>query len=175
MNQVPYKIKKMKKYLLPLTAISALLLQACGQSKPLEDRKLQQYDLTITMPQTSDTLEFQDFHASGTDTELSDYDFYIGDARVSMAEITAAAYPTDTAMLKEAVTKSADFIEMIEMKQLKNGAFGAIFKMVGSDGSTIKNYLFYFKKGNRYFKMEPIFNTELRELDQQMAAFESLK
>ncbi len=165
----------MKKYLLHLTVIASLLLQACGQSKPLEEKKLKQYDLTITMPQTNDTLEFQDFHASGTDTELSDYDFRISEARVSVAEITEAAFPTDTSMLKEAVTKSADFIEMIEMKQLKNGAFGAIFKMVGSDGSTIKNYLFYFKKGNRYFKMEPIFNTELNELDQQMAAFESLK
>lgn len=165
----------MKKYLLHLTVVTALLLQACGQSKPLEEKKLEKYDLTITMPQTSETPEFQDFQASGTATELSDYDFHISDARVSIAEITAAAYPADTGMLKEAVTKSEDFIEMIEMKQLKNGAFGAIFKMKGSDGSTIKNYLFYFKKGDRYFKMEPIFNSELRELDQQIAAFESLK
>jgi hypothetical protein len=47
--------------------------------------------------------------------------------------------------------------------------------MKGSNGSPIKNFLFYFKKGNRYFKIEPIFNTELKELDKQLAAFQSLK
>ncbi|RQO30154.1 hypothetical protein DBR32_11250 [Taibaiella sp. KBW10] len=165
----------MKKIFLQLTAIAVLLLQACGQSKPLEEKKLEKYDLTITMPKTDEVPEFQDFKASETDTELSDYDFHISDARVSLTEISASSYPTDTTMLKKAVTGSADFMELIETKQLKNGAFGTIFKMKGSSGAPVKNYLFYFKKGNRFFKMEPIFNNDLKELDLQLAAFESLK
>ena len=165
----------MKKYLLHLTAIAALMLQACGQSKPLEEKKLEKYDLTITMPKTDEVPEFNDFSASETDTELSDYDFHISDARVGITEIRESAYPADTTMLKEAVTKSEDFIELLETKQLTNGVFGVIFKMKGSDGTPIKNYLFYFKKGNRFFKMEPIFNSELHEMDKQIAAFQSLK
>lgn len=165
----------MKKHFLHLTAIAALLLQACGQSQPLEEKKLEKYDLTITMPKTNEVPEFQDLHASETDTELSDYDFHISDARVGLTEIKESAYPQDTTMLKQAVTGSEDFIELIETKQLTNGAFGVIFKMKGSNGSPIKNYLFYFKKGNRYFKIEPIFNTELKEMDAQLAAFQSLK
>jgi hypothetical protein len=165
----------MKKYLLQLTAVATLLFQACGQSKPLEEKKLEKYDLTITMPKTEEVPEFQDYGASETDTELSDYDFHISDARISLTEIKESAYPGDTTTLKQAVTASEDFIELIETKQLTNGAFGVIFKMKGSNGSPIKNFLFYFKKGNRYFKMEPIFNTELKELDKQLAAFQSLK
>ena len=163
----------MNKRILQLTAIAALLLQACGQSKPLEEKKLEKHDLTITMPQTNEVPEFQEYQYS--ETELSEYDFHISDARVEFIEIRESVYPTDTTMLKKAVTGSADFIEMLETKQLKNGAFVATFKMKGSDGSTIKNFLFYFKKGNRYFKIEPVFNTELKEMDKQLAAFESLK
>ncbi|WP_222165474.1 hypothetical protein [Edaphocola aurantiacus] len=165
----------MKKYLLHVTVIAALAFQSCSQSQPLVETKLEKYDLTITMPKSTKVPEFQDFSASETDTELSDYDFNISEARVGLTEIRESAYPNDTTMLKQAVTGSEDFIEMIETKQLTNGAFGVIFKMKGSNGSPIKNYLFYFKKGNRYFKMEPIFNTDLEELDKQLAAFQSLK
>lgn len=165
----------MKKLLLQLSVIAVLFLQACGQSQPLEDTKLEKYDLTITAPKLSIAPDFTDFKPTETDTEFSRYDFHISDARVNVIEIAASAYPTDTTMLKKAVTGSEDFIEMIETKQLANGAFGTIFKMKGSSGAPIKNYLFYFKKGNRYFKMEPVFNTELEELDKQLAAFASLK
>jgi len=165
----------MKKILLQLTIIAALFLQACN-NKPLEDTKLEKYDLTITSPKLDAPPEFTDFKPTETDTEFSRYDFNMGgSARVNVIEIAANAYPTDTAMLKEAVSKSADFIELIETRQLKNGAFGVVYKMTGSGGGPIKYYNFYFKKGNRYFKMEPVFNSELNDLDQQIAAYESLK
>lgn len=164
----------MKNIFLQLTVIGTLLLQACGQ--PLEATKLEKYDLTITSPKLDKAPEFTDFSPSETDTEISDYDFNMGGrARVSFKEIKAAAYPTDTTMLKQAVSGSEDFIELLETKQLANGAFGTVYKMKGSDGSTIKHYNFYFKKGNRYFKMEPVFNSELKDLDKQIAAYESLK
>ncbi|OJV54155.1 MAG: hypothetical protein BGO31_12425 [Bacteroidetes bacterium 43-16] len=165
----------MKKILLQLTLIAALFLQAC-QSKPLEDTKLEQYDLTITSPKLDAPPEFTNLKFDETDTELSRYDFNMGgNARVNVIEIAAAAFPTDTTMLKSAVSGSEDFIELLDTKQLANGAFGVIYKMKGSSGATIKNYNFYFKKGNRFFKMEPVFNSELNDLDQQLAAFESLK
>ncbi len=165
----------MKKILLQLTLIAALFLQACN-NKPLEETKLEKYDLTITSPKLDAPPEYTDYNPSETDTEIADYDFNMGGhARVSFKEIKESAYPKDTAMLKEAITKSEDFVELIETKQLKNGAFGIIYKMKGSSGATIKHYNFYFKKGNRYFKMEPVFNSELNDLDQQIAAYESLK
>ena len=165
----------MKKILLQLTLIAALFLQACN-NKPLEETKLEKYDLTITSPKLDAPPEYTDYNPSETDTEIADYDFNMGgNARVSFKEIKAAAFPTDTAMLKEAVTKSENFLELIETKQLKNGAFGIVYKMTGSGGGPVKHYNFYFKKGNRYFKIEPVFNSELNDLDQQIAAFESLK
>lgn len=165
----------MKKIFFQLAAIAVLFLQACNQ-KPLEETKLEKYDLTITSPKLDNAPEFTDFSPSETDSELSDYDFNMGgNARVSFKEIKASAYPEDTTTLKEAVTKSPEFIELIETKKLANGAFGSIFKMKGSDGSTIKHYIFYFKKGDRYFKMEPVFNSELKDLDKQIEAYASLK
>ncbi len=164
----------MKKIILQLTIIVSLFVQACSQ--PLEETRLEKYDITITAPKLKSAPEFTDLKVSETDTELSSYDFYIGNrARVDVKEITASVYPADTSMLKEAVTGSEDFVELIETKQLSNGAFGIIFKMKGSSGTTIKHYIFYFKKGNRFFKMEPVFNSELGDLDKQLAAFGSMK
>lgn len=164
----------MKKILLQLGVVSTLLMQACSQ--PVEDTKLEKYDLTITSAKLDNAPEFTDLKTSDTDTEFSRYDFNIGGhARVNVIEISASAYPTDTGMLNKALSGSEDFIQMIESKQLANGAFGSIYKMKGSNGDPIKNYAFYYKKGNRFFKMEPVFNTDLNDLDKQLSAFGSLK
>jgi len=164
----------MKKQLLPLTLVALLFFQACSQ--PLKETKLEKYDITITMPEPPAAPEYQDLKVSETDTELSDYDFNIGGhARVTVTEIAASAYPGDINTLKKVVAESSDFVELTDTKQLPNGAFGVIFKMKGSSGDVIKNYLFYFKKGSRFFKMQPIFNSELKDLDKQLAAFGSMK
>jgi len=166
----------MKKRILQLAVIvAALVFQSC--SKPAEETKLEKYDLTFTSTKLSDVPEFTDTKVTETDTDLSNYDFNIGGhARVTVGEIAESVYPASLDMLKKAVSESPDFIELIEAKTLKNGAFGVIFKHKGSDGtSTIKNYRFYFKKGNRFFKMQPVFNNDLNDLDKQLAAFETLK
>ncbi|MCP9750571.1 hypothetical protein [Ferruginibacter sp. HRS2-29] len=166
----------MKKRFLQLSVIvAALVFQSC--SKPTAETKLDKYDLTFTSVQLSDVPEFMDTKVSETDTDLSNYDFNIGGhARVTIGEITESVYPVNLDMLKKAITESPDFVELIDAKQLKNGAFGVIFKEKGSDGtSIIKDYRFYFKKGNRFFKMRPVFNSELKDLDKQIAAYESLK
>lgn len=164
----------MKKILLQISVVATLLLQACSQ--PVEDTKLEKYDLMITSAKLDKAPEYTDLKVSDTDTELSRYDFNIGgNARVNVLEITESAYPTDTGMLNKAISGSEDFIAMIESKKLANGAFGTIYKMKGSNGDPIKNYAFYYKKGNRFFKMEPVFNSELNDLDKQLAAFGSLK
>lgn len=166
--------KQMKKILLQVSVIAALLFQSCSQ--PVEETKLEKYDLTMTSAKLDAAPEFTDLKASDTDTELSRYDFNIGGhARVNIIEIAGSAYPSDTGMLNKAISASGDFIGMIESKQLANGAFGTIYKMKGSNGDPIKNYAFYYKKGNRFFKMEPVFNSDLNDLDKQLAAFGSLK
>lgn len=165
----------MKKLLLPITVVALLLFQSCG--KPAEETKLEKYDLTFTSPKLDAAPEFIDLKTSDSDTEFSEYDFNMGGtARVTISEIAESVYPSDVEMLKKAVTEGEDFVEMIEEKKLSNGAFGIIYKRKGSDEkSIIKDYTFYFKKGNRFFKMRPIFNSELRDLDKQLAAYESLK
>lgn len=166
----------MKKRILQLSVIvAALVFQSC--STPQAETKLEKYDLTFTSAKLSDVPEFTDTKVTETDTDLSNYDFNIGGhARVTIGEITEAVFPANVDMLKKAISESPDFIELIETKTLKNGAFGVIFKHKGSDGkSTISNYRFYFKKGNRFFKMEPVFNNDLTDLDKQISAFESLK
>lgn len=164
----------MKKVFLQVTVLALLLLQAC--SKPMEETKLEKYDITMTTPKLDAAPEYTDLKVTETDTEWSRYDFNIGGkARVNVIEIAPAVYPADINMLKTAVSGSEGFIELIEAKQLSNGAFGVIYKMKGSDGSPIKNYAFYYKKGNRYFKMEPVFNSDLTDLDKQLAAYESMK
>lgn len=164
----------MKKILLQTSIVAALFLQSCSQ--PVEDTKLEKYDLTLTSAKLDKAPEYTDLKVSETDTELSRYDFNIGGhARVNVLEITESVYPTDTGMLNKAISGSEDFIGMIESKQLANGAFGTIYKMKGSNGDPIKNYAFYYKKGNRFFKMEPVFNTDLNDLDKQLSAFGSLK
>lgn len=165
----------MKRLILPITLLMLVLLQSC--SKPKEETKLEKYGITLTSPKLNEAPEYTDLKVSETDTELSRYDFNMGGhARVNVIEITPSVYPADVDMLKKAVSESEDFVEMIDTKKLSNGAFGVIYKEKGSDGkSIIKNYVFYFKKGDRYFRMEPVFNSELKDLDSQVAAWESMK
>jgi len=167
------KQTNMKKQLLSLIIILMVVLQSC--SKPAEDVKLEKYDLTITVPKLSKQPEFTDLKLSERDTELSRYDFNVGKPRINIIEIVPGVYPTDINMLKKVIATDEDFVEITDTKELKNGAFGVIFKKKGSSGTVIKEYLFYFKKGTRYFKMEPVFNSELKGLDDQISAYESLK
>ena len=165
----------MKKQLLQFAVVLTLMLQACN--KPAQEVKLEKYNITLTTPKLDAPPEYTDLKVSETDTKLSDYDFNIGGrARVSFAEITESIYPGDLASLKKAATASEGFVELIEEKQLPNGVFGLIFKMKGSDQkSIIKHYAFYYKKGTRFFKIEPVFNSELNDLDKQLAAFATIK
>lgn len=164
----------MKKQLLRLAIILFVACQSCS-SKPAEDVKLEKYDLTITVPKLSSPPDFTDTKFSETDTDWSNYDFNVNKGRITVGEIAESVYPANADLLKKAISADPDFIELTDTKQLKNGAFGVIFKKKGSNGSPIKYYLFYFKKGTRYFKMQPVFNSELKGLDEQVAAFESLK
>lgn len=166
----------MKNQLLQLAIILVFLFQSCG-SKPLEQTKLEKYDITFSSPKLDKAPEYTDLHPSDGDTKFSDYDFNMGgSARITFSEISGNIFPTDTAMLKKGVTQSKDFVELIDTKQFANGAFGIIFRQKGSNGtSIIKYYIFYFKKGNRFFRIEPLFNNDLEDLDEQLAAFESMK
>ncbi len=163
----------MKRQFLKLAVGFALLLQACGGAAPKEV-KLEKMGLTITAD-VKDVPEYTNTKVSDTDTELANYDFNIGgDARVNVIEITESVFPTDIDMLKKALTADPDFISVTEEKKFSNGAFGVIYKEKGST-KEIMDYKFYFKKGNRYFRVIPVFNNDLTDLDKQEAAIESLK
>ncbi len=150
----------MKKILLQLSALAIIFIQSCNT--PLVENKLENYDVTFTSPELSNTPEFVDLKVDDADTEFSSYDFNIGGhARIDFKEVAGSVYPSSLDMLKTAITQSEDFVELIDTKQLSNGAFGIIFKMKGSSGAVIKNYIFYYKKGNRYFKITPVFYTDL--------------
>jgi len=166
-------MKKTKlKLLLAFIVTTSLFFTSCG--KEMEEITLEKYNLTLTVPKLEKAPEFQNLKFASYDTELSEYDFYIS-KRVTITEIVEKVFPTDIKMLKEVISSDDRFIGIIEEKELANKAFGIIFKQKASSGKEIKNYLFYFQKDGRYFKMEPVFNNDLKDLDIQLTAFEGMK
>lgn len=164
----------MKKQLVLFAVLLLMICQSC--KKKLQDITLEKYGITITIPETQGrSPEFLNLKSDENDKTLSSYDFNIDKARVNVFEIVESIYPSDTTMLKKVAAGSENFLSLIETKKLSNGAFGIIFNMKGSSGKDIKNYLFYFKKGERYFRIEPLFNNKLDQLDLQLAAIESMK
>ena len=147
-------------------------LTACGPGT--EEITLEEYNITLTVPKSDSKLEFKNLKIADYDTDLSRYDFYIA-KRVTITEIVKKVFPDNLTMLKTAVSGDENFIDFIETKEFSNGVFGAIFKKKGSSGKEIKDYLFYYQKDGRYFKMRPVFNNDLKELDAQLAAYESIK
>lgn len=158
--------------LLALLIVFPLLLTSCGVET--EEITLEKYNLTLTVPKLKVAPEYKNLKITDRDTKLSRYDFNIG-KRINIVEIEQRIFPEDLNMLKNVLKEDDSFIEMIETKEFPNKAFGAIFKKKSSSGKEMKYYLFYFEKDGRYFRMEPVFNNDLKELDVQLAAYESLK
>lgn len=53
---------------------------------------------------------------------------------------------------------------------MANGSFGAIYET-----NNAKKFLFYFKKGNRCYRITPIFNNDGKHFEQAIEAIASLK
>lgn len=151
---------------------ASMLITSCGAGT--EEITLEKYNITMTIPKSESKPKYQNLKIADYDTALSRYDFYIA-KRVSITEIVEKIFPNSLAMLKEALSTDKSFVEILETKEFPNGVFGVIFKKKGSNGKEIKDYLFYYQKDRRYFKITPVFNSKLDELDAQLAAYESIK
>ena len=165
---------KIRRFLSLLTGIIAVSLTVFSCGPEMEELTLEKYNLTMTAPKLSVAPEYTNLKITERDTELSRYDFNIG-RRVNVIEVKKSIFPDNLAMLKDAISADEKFVEVLETKEFPNGVFGATFKKKGSSGKEIKYYLFYYQKEGRYFKMEPVFNSDLEDLDLQLSAFESLK
>ncbi|WP_420571159.1 hypothetical protein [Kordia sp.] len=163
-----------RRFLLLITSMITLsvFMTSCGPGT--EEITLEKYNITMTVPKSESKLEYKNLKLTERDTKLSRYDFYIG-KRVNVIEIKKSIFPDNLAMLKKVIASDENITEVLETKEFSNGAFGAIFKKKGSSGKEIKYYLFYYQKDGKYFKIEPVFNSDLKELDAQLAAFESMK
>ena len=64
----------------------------------------------------------------------------------------AESFPDDLKMLETAMTGTPDVKAITEKKSLPNGAFGVVYDR--PDGE--KEFLFYFKKGEKHFKITPV-------------------
>jgi len=158
--------------LISLMLTVSFITTSCGPGT--EEITLDQYNIKMTVPKNDLKVKFEKLKNTDYDTNLSNYDFYIA-KRVTVTEIVKKVFPDNLAMLKEAISADKNFVDFIETKEFPNGAFGVIFKKKGSSGKEIKDYSFYYQKDGRYFKMKPIFNSDLDELDAQLAAYESMK
>lgn len=164
---------KTKKFLSIIAfAITTLLFTSCGPN--IEEVTLEKFNIKISIPKTNEKLEWKNLKIADYDTDLSRYDFYIG-KRVNIIEIVKRVFPDNLTMLKEAVSADEKFVKTIDTKEFENGAFGVIFSKKTSSGKEIKDYLFYYQKDGRYFKMKPVFNSKLEQLDIQLSAYQSMK
>ncbi len=127
-------------------------------------------DLEITLWKSEITYNK---NASGI---FKDNEVYFGKdrERVKYEEIEASYFPTGIIMLKEALSGN----DNIQTYTLKNDAFGVSYETKpDKKGDIDKNYIFYFKKGDRHYKFtnNDTFNDEMQYFDHVKEAMESLK
>lgn len=160
--------------------ICAALLVGCGAPEPAEVN-LDKFGITLkATPASPDKAP--EFKELDFDNKIARYEFRIGTRRINFIEIEEAIFPESAEMLVEAIKADEDFKEMIDgpkhpqgVAKFANGVFGVLYSENTSKGDVKKDYIFYYKKGDRCFKITPVFNSELKDLDQQLAAWESIK
>jgi hypothetical protein len=148
-----------------------VLLVACG-SKSLGDKKdhqLTHLDLTVTIPGETKLTPYD-----STEYTKARCEYKIGGKRIEVKEIEMSAYPTDLAMVEAVVKEDKKFKAILDKKTLANGAFGVIYEGNGKT-ETFKDYLFYFKKGNRAYKITPVFNNDGDYFEENFESIGSLK
>lgn len=157
--------------------ISAILF-SCGGSAPKE-YKLDKFDISMLVPELKKNPEFKELTF---DKMLGKYEFRVDKYRVNIVEIEESIYPENINTLSEAISAGEKFDGLMKGDKypngtmtMPNGAFGVLYSKKGSSGKAVKDYIFYFKKGNRYFRIVPVLNNDLEGLDQQLAMIESLK
>lgn len=157
-----------------LSLFSVLFLAACSAPAPV-DVKLDKFNLTIAVPETDKTPEFKE---SSLDGKIGYYRMYIGEPRVQISEIESSIYPADLETIATVVSEGDDFKGFVDGEnhaggkvKLANGVFGVIFE----DTKGRKNYMLYYTKDSRYFRMEPVLNNDLDGLQEQLTAYGTIK
>lgn len=153
------------KKILYITAVTGLLYVSCTSTPPKTELKSEVLDLVITVPTDKALAE----HPAGQYT-LGNTEFHIDQQRFIINEIEASSFPDDMTMVKTALESTKDFKSLTEEKTLANGSFGAIYET-----NNAKKFLFYFKKGNRCYRITPIFNNDGKHFEQAIEAIASLK
>jgi hypothetical protein len=155
-----------------------VFLISCSPKPAKVDFKNFNLTMVAVPGQTSEKPEFKKLKF---DKLIGRYNFYVDKYRMNIVEMEASIYPTNLEMLKDIVTTSDEFKSLIKDQlspegtlQFDNGAFGVLYNKEKSKGKMIKEYLFYFQKNGRYFKITPVFNNELKGLDLQLDAIKSL-
>lgn len=128
-----------------LAAFAALAI-ACGPGEPTK-YELKSVGLEVTVPGESTIIE----------SEKSEYmaalsQFYVDGKGVEVSEMDAESYPDDLKMLEIAMKGMSDVKAITEKKTLPNGAFGVVYE--NDNGK--KEFLFYFRKGEKHFKITPV-------------------
>lgn len=162
-----------------LLIASVVILASCGGPTTVEV-KFDKYG--VTMMAAEGKKQPGEYKESGLDGKIGRYDFNIGKRRLNFDEIEGSIYPENAQMLADAISADEDFIGMENgdkhpngIAQFANGVFGVVYSKKSSKGEPMKDYAFYYTKDGRFFRLTPVFNSELKDLEQQLAAFESLK
>lgn len=166
----------MKKTILLLYV--TVILCSCSGSAPKE-YKLDKFDITMSVPELKNQPKFK---ALDFDKMKGKYEFRVDNHRVNVIEIEESIFPENVNMLSEAISAGDDFAGMLNgdkypngIMTMTNGAFGVLYNKKGSSGKTISDYIFYYKKGSRCFRIVPVLNNDLQGLDQQLSMIESFK
>lgn len=94
--------------------------------------------------------------------------------RVIYSEIGKEYFPNDVGFLAKALNTKDDLKKYI----LKNGVFGVSYSdKPNKKGKIYKHYIFYLKKGNKYYKFRnnETFNYKMKNFDYIKNAIESLQ
>jgi hypothetical protein len=143
---------KKKTISLALVSVIAIIAASCGGLGEKKEWQLEKVGLTITVPGKAkiacdDSNEFRKARCY----------FYIGKKQNEVQEIEMKSYPSDLPTLEEAMKADEKFVGIVEKKTLPNGAFGMVYEKKGKT-KNVKEFLFYFKKGERAYRITPIFN-----------------
>jgi hypothetical protein len=144
----------MKKNAIILSLVSAIaiMVASCGGLGEKKDWQLEKVGLAITVPGNA-KIACDD----SNDFRKARCKFYVGKKENEVQEIEMRSYPSDLSALEEAMKADEKFVAVVEKKTLPNGAFGMIYEKKGKT-KNFKEFLFYFKKGERAYRITPIFN-----------------